>query len=46
VFHHWELLRDLPLTAGSKAEALVKAVRKRKGLKEDIPKIEDYIDKL
>ena len=46
VFDHWELLKDLPLTAGSKAETLVKAVRKRKGLKEDIPIIADYIDKL
>jgi elongation factor 2 len=46
VFHHWELLKDLPLDAGSKAETLVKALRKRKGLKEDIPVLADYIDKM
>jgi len=33
VFDHWEILKDLPLSPGSKAEALVKSIRKRKGLK-------------
>jgi len=46
VFHHWELIKDMPLDAGSKAEALVKAIRKRKGLKEDIPILADYLDKM
>lgn len=46
VFHHWERLKEFPLDAGSKAETLVKGIRKRKGLKEELPKLEDYLDKL
>lgn len=46
VFDHWELIKDLPLTVGSKAEELVKKIRKRKGLKEDIPTLDNFIDKL
>lgn len=36
----------MPLDVGSKAETLVKAIRKRKGLKEDIPLLADYLDKM
>ena len=46
VFSHWELVKDLPLTPGSKAEAIVKAIRKRKGIKEELPRLEEYVDKL
>jgi len=46
VFDHWELIKELPLDAGSKAETLVKGIRKRKGLKEDIPTLDQYLDKL
>lgn len=33
VFDHWQLLPGSPLDAGSKTEQIVKAIRKRKGLK-------------
>lgn len=46
VFSHWELVKDLPLTPGSKAEVIVKAIRKRKGLKEELPTLDAYIDKM
>lgn len=35
-----------PLESGSKAEDIVKNIRKRKGLKEGIPSLGDYLDKL
>ncbi|CAM9967164.1 unnamed protein product [Discosporangium mesarthrocarpum] len=35
-----------PLEAGSKASDVVKSVRKRKGLVEDIPPLDRYLDRL
>jgi len=46
VFDHWEMLTSDPFDAASKAGTLVTAVRKRKGLKEGIPDLENFIDKL
>ena len=46
VFDHWELMGGDPTEKGSKLEALVKNIRVRKGLKEDIPSIDAYFDKL
>jgi elongation factor 2 len=46
VFDHWEYIKELPLDVGSKAEALVNDIRKRKGLKLELPKLEDYLDKM
>ena len=46
VFDHWELLSGNPLEAGSKSNELVMAIRKRKGLKADVPTLESFIDKL
>ena len=40
------MIKEFPLDAGSKAETLVKGIRKRKGLKEEFPKVEDYLDKM
>lgn len=45
VFDHWELIKGMPLT-DQKAQELVLGIRKRKGLKVEIPKLEDYRDKL
>jgi elongation factor 2 len=44
VFDHWEAIKGLPLTE-EKARNLVLGIRKRKGLKEAIPDINDYLDK-
>jgi len=35
-----------PLEAGSKANEIVEAIRKRKGLKQGVPLLENFIDKL
>jgi elongation factor 2 len=44
-FDHWEKISGIPLE-DVKATEIVKQIRKRKGLKEEIPSIEDYLDKL
>ncbi|KAI8811650.1 eukaryotic translation elongation factor 2 [Cladochytrium replicatum] len=46
VFDHWQLMQGTPLEKGSKLEELVKGVRKRKGLPEEIPPFDRYYDKL
>mmetsp|Transcript_105580 Transcript_105580/g.227553 ORF Transcript_105580/g.227553 Transcript_105580/m.227553 type:complete len:102 (+) Transcript_105580:2194-2499(+) len=46
VFDHWETLADNPLETGSKAQAMVLAIRKRKGRKQEIPNYKEYCDKL
>jgi len=46
VFDHWQLMSGSPIEAGSKLETMVKAIRKRKGLNEDIPSLDRYYDKL
>lgn len=46
VFDHWEEFTDDPMKPESRAGALVANVRKRKGLKEEIPLLENFIDKL
>lgn len=46
VFDHWEEVSGDPLQVGGKCEELVKCIRKRKGLKEDIPSLDNYLDKL
>jgi len=46
VFDHWEVMNDDPLYPGSKANTLVKDIRKRKNLKEDVPELDQYLDKL
>jgi elongation factor 2 len=45
VFDHWELIKGLPLI-DEKARNTVLTIRKRKGLKEGIPDVNEYMDKL
>jgi len=45
-FDHWETMNGDPFTAGNKVYELVRGTRKRKGLKEELPPLEDYLDKL
>ncbi|KAG2198990.1 hypothetical protein INT46_005530 [Mucor plumbeus] len=46
VFDHWQLMSGNPTEAGNKVYDIIRAIRKRKGLVEDIPGIENYYDKL
>jgi len=46
VFHHWQALAGNPLEVGSKPNVLVLQIRKRKGLAEEIPPLDRYLDKL
>ncbi|KAF8591949.1 P-loop containing nucleoside triphosphate hydrolase protein [Ramaria rubella] len=46
VFDHWELMAGSPIEKGSKLEALVVGIRTRKGLKPEIPPLDNYYDKL
>jgi len=46
VFDHWSKLEDDPLDETSKTHAIVKGIRKRKGLKDNIPALDEYYDKL
>merc|ERR1711869_29946 len=46
-FSHWETMQcGDPMTAGSKLNELALAIRKRKGKKEELPALGDYLDKL
>jgi elongation factor 2 len=46
VFHHWAEVNGDPLEATGKCHDIVMAIRKRKGLKEELPDLNNYIDKL
>eukprot|EP00826_Nyctotherus_ovalis_P017086 TRINITY_DN149_c0_g1_i7.p1 TRINITY_DN149_c0_g1~~TRINITY_DN149_c0_g1_i7.p1 ORF type:complete len:367 (+),score=124.97 TRINITY_DN149_c0_g1_i7:73-1173(+) len=46
VFDHWEVLTSDPMDTSSKAYQVVADIRKRKGLKEGIPALDSFIDKL
>ncbi|KAL4235861.1 Elongation factor 2 [Mactra antiquata] len=46
IFDHWQLLPGDPLDATSKAGEIVADIRKRKGLVEKIPALENFFDKL
>jgi elongation factor 2 len=46
VFDHWAVIPGDPFEKGSKCAQVVETVRKRKGLKEGIPSLDNYIDKL
>ena len=45
-FDHWEPMSGSPFEESSKVAAVITSVRKRKGLKEGIPQLSDYLDKL
>uniref|UniRef100_A0A8C6T3Z9 Tr-type G domain-containing protein n=1 Tax=Neogobius melanostomus TaxID=47308 RepID=A0A8C6T3Z9_9GOBI len=46
VFDHWQILPGSPFEATSKPAGVVSDTRKRKGLKEGIPALDNYLDKL
>jgi len=46
VFDHWQVLAGNPLEEGTKAQQVVKGTRVRKGLAENIPGLDKYLDKL
>jgi len=46
VFDHWQVLPTDPLDSTTKAYQIVMAARKRKGLKEELPDLNNYLDKL
>ncbi|PVD19852.1 hypothetical protein C0Q70_20345 [Pomacea canaliculata] len=46
VFDHWQILPGDPFEANSKPSQIVADTRKRKGLKEGIPPLDNYLDKL
>lgn len=46
VFSHYQVLAGDPLEAGSKPNQICLAARKRKGLKVEIPALENFLDKL
>jgi elongation factor 2 len=46
VFDHWQLMSGNALDATSKVGQIVRTTRKRKGLSEDVPPLDRYLDKL
>ena len=46
VFDHWALLQQDPREEGSKAFELVRNTRIRKGLKESVPSLDNFLDKM
>jgi len=46
VFDHWQVIQTDPYEQGSKTYDIVMKTRKRKGLKLELPDVNDYIDKL
>lgn len=46
VFDHWELMNGTALDPTDKIFEIIKAIRVRKGLKENVPSLDNYYDKL
>uniref|UniRef100_A0A915DU99 Tr-type G domain-containing protein n=1 Tax=Ditylenchus dipsaci TaxID=166011 RepID=A0A915DU99_9BILA len=46
VFDHWQVLPGDPLDAATKPAQVIADIRKRKGLKEGVPALENYLDRL
>ena len=46
VFDHWQMMPGAVLDPASKVGQIVRATRKRKGLSEDVPPLDRYLDKL
>jgi len=46
VFDHWQVIQTDPFETGSKTYDIIMKTRKRKGLKLELPDINDYVDKL
>lgn len=46
VFDHWQIFPGDPAEPGTKPYVIVQEIRKRKGMKEGIPDLSQYLDKL
>ncbi|XP_022707607.1 translation elongation factor 2-like [Varroa jacobsoni] len=46
VFDHWQILPGDPLDGKSRPYQIVMETRKRKGLKESLPELDNYLDKM
>ena len=46
VFDHWQVLPGDPFEVGTKTQEIVKEARLRKGLKEDVPALDNFLDKM
>jgi elongation factor 2 len=46
VFDHWQMMNWDPMESGSRTYDIVMGIRKRKGLKEELPELSRYLDKL
>jgi len=46
VFDHWQVVNGDPMETGSKAYEIMMETRKRKGLKNELPDLTNYLDKL
>ena len=46
VFDHWQIINSDPYQKDSRAGELVEKIRKRKGLKPEIPALDTFLDKL
>lgn len=46
VFDHWKIMSGSPLDPTAKEYSIIRGVRKRKGLAEDIPPLDRFLDKL
>ncbi|CAO3658249.1 unnamed protein product [Umbelopsis ramanniana] len=46
VFDHWAAMSGSPIEVGNKVYDIIRAVRRRKGLPEDVPGLEKFYDKL
>jgi elongation factor 2 len=46
VFDHWQILPGDPKDATTKPFQVVADIRKRKGIKEGIPLLDNYLDKM
>lgn len=46
VFDHWQVMNGDPLDPAQKTGQIVQGIRKRKGLSEEVPALDKYLDKL
>jgi elongation factor 2 len=46
VFDHWQIINQDPFDETSQIRQIINNIRKRKGLKEDIPPLDNYYDRL
>merc|ERR1719499_1945624 len=46
VFDHWQVMPGDPMQEGTKPNQIVEETKKRKGLKESLPDLANYLDKL